>query len=58
MLRLSYEIEYEKFGKKQSFFEFDQNNKNEQLVSSLEKILVIFLWILGPTPTFDIEPKS
>ena len=26
-LRLSYEIEYEKFGKKQSFFEFDQNNK-------------------------------
>ena len=29
---------------------------NEQLVCSLEKILVIFLWILGPTPTFDIEP--
>ncbi|MGI6257649.1 MAG: hypothetical protein ACOYJU_06240, partial [Anaerovoracaceae bacterium] len=29
---------------------------NEQSACSLEKILVIFLWILGPTPTFDIEP--
>lgn len=26
-LRLSYEVEYEQFGKKQAFFEFDQDNK-------------------------------
>ncbi|MGI6257063.1 MAG: hypothetical protein ACOYJU_03245, partial [Anaerovoracaceae bacterium] len=31
---------------------------NEQSACSLEKILVIFLWILGPTPTFDIEPRK
>ncbi len=38
MLRLRYEIEYEKFGKKYSFFEFDPNNKIQKM--DLLKIII------------------